>query len=29
MSISSLARAEIQALKPYEAAIQVDDTIRS
>lgn len=28
MSISSLARAEIQALKPYEAAIQVDDTIR-
>lgn len=28
MSISCLARAEIQALKPYEAAIQVDDTIR-
>jgi histidinol-phosphate aminotransferase len=28
MSISSLARAEIRALKPYEAAIQVDDTIR-
>jgi histidinol-phosphate aminotransferase len=28
MSITSLARAEIQALKPYEAAIQVDDTIR-
>ena len=28
MSISALARAEIQALKPYEAAVQVDDTIR-
>jgi len=28
MSITTLARAEIQALKPYEAAIQVDDTIR-
>jgi len=28
MSITSLARPEIQALKPYEAAIQVDDTIR-
>ena len=28
MSIDKLARPEIQALKPYEAAIQVDDTIR-
>ena len=28
MSIANLARAEIRALKPYEAAIQVDDTIR-
>jgi len=28
MSITKLARPEIQALKPYEAAIQVDDTIR-
>jgi histidinol-phosphate aminotransferase len=28
VTIASLARAEIRALKPYEAAIQVDDTIR-
>jgi len=28
MSIDKLARPEIQALKPYEAAVQVDDTIR-
>lgn len=28
MSISALARAEIQVLQPYEAAVQVDDTIR-
>jgi len=28
MSIVGLARAEIRALKPYSAAIQVDDTIR-
>ncbi len=28
MSIVALARPEIQALKPYEAAVQVDDTIR-
>lgn len=28
MTIVKLARAEIQALKPYDAAIQVDDTIR-
>ena len=28
MSIAKLAREEIRALKPYEAAIQVDDTIR-
>ena len=28
MTIAKLARAEIQALKPYAAAVQVDDTIR-
>jgi len=28
MTIANLARAEIRALKPYEAAIQVDNTIR-
>jgi len=28
MTIAKLARSEIQALKPYEAAAQVDDTIR-
>jgi histidinol-phosphate aminotransferase len=28
MTIAKLARAEIRALKPYEAAIQVDNTIR-
>ncbi|MDH3338740.1 MAG: histidinol-phosphate transaminase [Gammaproteobacteria bacterium] len=28
MTIARLAREEIQALKPYEAAVQVDDTIR-
>ena len=28
MTIADLARAEIRALKPYEAAIQVDNTIR-
>jgi len=28
MSIDKLARPEIRALKPYEAAVQVDDTIR-
>ena len=28
MSITELARAEIRALRPYEAAIQVDNTIR-
>ena len=28
MSIDKLARPEIQALEPYEAAVQVDDTIR-
>lgn len=28
MTIANIARAEIRALKPYEAAIQVDDTIR-
>jgi len=28
MTIAKLARPEIQALKPYEAAAQVDDTIR-
>jgi len=28
MSIANLVRAEIRALKPYEAAIQVNDTIR-
>lgn len=28
MSIASLARPEIQALAPYEAAVQVEDTIR-
>lgn len=28
MSITQLARAEIRELRPYEAAIQVDDTIR-
>jgi histidinol-phosphate aminotransferase len=28
MSITHLARPEIQALKPYEAAIQVEDTVR-
>jgi len=28
MTITSLARPEIQALQPYEAAVQVDDTIR-
>jgi len=28
MTIANLARAEIRALKPYEAAVQVDDTIR-
>ena len=28
MSIDKLARPEIQALKPYEAAVQVHDTIR-
>jgi len=28
MTIASLARAEIRALKPYEAAIQVNNTIR-
>lgn len=28
MSIAKLARPEIQALRPYEAAAQVDDTIR-
>ena len=28
MSIARLARAEIQALRPYQAAVQVDDTIR-
>ena len=28
MSIVKLARPEIQALNPYEAAEQVDDTIR-
>ena len=28
MSVVKLARPEIQALRPYEAAEQVDDTIR-
>ncbi len=28
MSIAELARPEIRALRPYEAAVQVDDTIR-
>ena len=28
MTIANIARPEIRALKPYEAAIQVDDTIR-
>ena len=28
MTIANLARAEIRALKPYKAAIQVDNTIR-
>ena len=28
MRIADLARAEIRALKPYEAAVQIDDTIR-
>lgn len=28
MTIANLARAEIRALKPYEAAVQVDNTIR-
>ncbi len=28
MTIARLARKEIRALKPYEAAVQVDDTIR-
>jgi histidinol-phosphate aminotransferase len=28
MTIARLARPEIRALKPYEAAVQVDDTIR-
>ena len=28
MSIANLARAEIRALRPYEAAVQLDDTIR-
>ena len=28
MTIASLARPEIRALKPYTAAVQVDDTIR-
>jgi histidinol-phosphate aminotransferase len=28
MTITRLARPEIQALQPYEAAVQVDDTIR-
>ena len=28
MTIASLARPEIQALAPYEAAVQVADTIR-
>ena len=28
MTIANLAREEIRALKPYEAAVQVDDTIR-
>jgi histidinol-phosphate aminotransferase len=28
MSIAKLARTEIQALKPYAAAVQVDDTVR-
>ena len=28
MTIASLARPEIRALRPYEAAVQVDDTIR-
>ena len=28
MSIANLARAEIRALRPYEAALQLDDTIK-
>jgi len=28
MTIAKLARPEIQALKPYEAAAQIEDTIR-
>ena len=28
MTIAQLARAEIRALRPYEAAVQVDDTVR-
>ena len=28
MTIASLARPEIRALRPYEAAVQVEDTVR-